>query len=103
IERFLLPYCVDRDITILAYTPLDDGSLTDAGNLKNSSKMKILEDISRETGKTMGQAALNWCTSKPNVVAIPKSNSLERTIENCGASGWRLSADQIEKLNEAFS
>lgn len=103
IERYLLPYCVDRDITILAYTPLDDGSLTNAGNLKNSNKMTILEDISRETNKTMGQVALNWCTSKPNIVAIPKSNSLERTIENCGASGWRLSADQIEKLDEAFS
>lgn len=103
IERNLLPYCNERDITILAYTPLDDGSLTNTGNLKNSSQMKILEDISKETGKTMGQVALNWCTSNPNVIAIPKSNSLERTIENCGASGWRLSADQIDKLDKAFS
>lgn len=103
IERDLIPYCVEKDITILAYTPLDDGGLANAGILKNNNKMKVLEDISKETGKTMGQVALNWCTSKPNVVTIPKSNSLERTIENCGASGWRLSLDQIETLNKAFS
>jgi len=103
IERDLIPYCEENGITIMAYTPLDDGSLTSTGNLKNSSKMRILEDISIETGKTIGQIALNWCTSKPGVVAIPKSNSLKRTIENCGATGWRLSADQIDKLDKGFS
>ncbi len=51
----------------------------------------------------MGQVALNWCTSNKNVIAIPKSNSLKRTIENCGASDWRLSDQQIERLNDAFS
>jgi len=103
IERDLLPYCDDRDMTILAYTPLDDGNLTNIGNSMKSNKMKILEAISIEVGKTMGQVALNWCTSRKNVVAIPKSNSLERTIENCGASGWRLNSDQIERLDEAYS
>ena len=103
IERDLLPYCEERDITILAYTPLDDGNLTHKERLIKSSKMKTLDAISQETGKTMGQVALNWCTSTKNVIAIPKSNSVERTIENCGSSGWRLSPEQIERLDEAFS
>lgn len=103
IERDLIPYCEDNGITIMAYTPLDDGTLTSNGNLKNSSKMRILEDISKEISKTMGQVSLNWCTSRPKVVAIPKSNSLERTIENCGASGWQLTPDQVERLDRAFS
>jgi diketogulonate reductase-like aldo/keto reductase len=37
------------------------------------------------------------------VVAIPKSNSAARVIENCGASGWRLDLEQIELLNNAFA
>ena len=102
IERDMLPYCIDNDITVLAYTPLDDGNLTKAGRILKSGKMKLLEEISKEAGKTMGQVALNWCTSKESVVAIPKSNSLERTIENCGASGWRLTENQINRLDEAF-
>jgi len=102
IERDLLLYCEERDITILAYTPLDDGNLAKKPRLIKSSKMKTLDKISEETGKTMGQVAINWCTSRKNVIAIPKSNSVERTIENCGASGWRLSAEQIRRLNDAF-
>ena len=99
IERDMLPYCIDNNITILAFTPLDDGNLTNPGRRE---KMRILELISHECKKTMGQVALNWCTSKENVVAIPKSNRLDRTIENCGASGWRLSTKQIDQLDKAF-
>lgn len=100
IEQDLLPYCQERDITILAYTPLDDGQLT---KLDNTPQMSTLEKISHETGKTMGQVALNWCISRRNVVAIPKSNGLKRTVENCGASGWRLNSEQIHRLDIDFS
>ena len=102
IEMDLLPYCEERDITILAYTPLDDGNLAKKPSLINSNKMNILDDISQETGKTMGQVAINWCTSRKKVIVIPKSNSQERIIENCKSSGWRLSQKEINRLNEAF-
>ena len=52
--------------------------------------------------RLMAQVALNRCTAKPNVIEIPKSNSIERTDENCGASGWRLSSEQIDQLDQAF-
>ena len=42
----------------------------------------------------MGQVALNWCTSHANVIAIPKTDGVARTVENCGASGWRLTPEQ---------
>jgi diketogulonate reductase-like aldo/keto reductase len=102
IERDMLPYCEEKGITIMAYTPLDDGNLAKKERFIKSNRMKTLDEISQETGKTSGQVALNWCTSKKNVIAIPKSNSLERTVENCGASGWRLSSEQIRRLNDAF-
>jgi len=103
IERDLLPYCEKNDITILAYTPIDDGHLTNDSGTLSGQKMEALREISEETQKTYAQIALNWCTSKPNVIAIPKSNSVARTIENCGASGWRLSEDHQARLDKAFS
>lgn len=103
IEYDLLPYCDSNGITILAYTPLDDGNLTGKPRFLKSNKTKVLEDISQETGKTVAQVALNWCTSRKNMVAIPKSDSVHRTAENCGASGWRLSEEQILRLDQAFS
>ena len=102
IERDLLPYCEEHDITIMAYTPLDDGSLTRKPGLVSTGKMSVLEEIAAETGKTLGQVALNWCTCRLSVVAIPKSDSIDRTVENCGASGWRLTEEQIMRLDVAF-
>ena len=51
--------------------------------------------------KTRVQAALNWCLAREGGVGIPKSDSVERTVENCGASGWRLSEEQLRTLDEA--
>ncbi len=102
IERHLLPYCQEQDVTIIAYTPLDDGRLATKPRLRRHRGMQTMEQIAAEAEKTLAQVALNWCTSHPNVIAIPKSNSLERTEQNCGASGWRLSPSQVERLDVAF-
>ena len=119
IERDLLTYCQDKHITVMAYTPLADGSLAlGASSRRNEGGrvlrraarrlagrgdgMTVLFDVAGEVGKTTAQVALNWCTSHPYVMAIPKSNSVGRTEENCLASGWRLSEEQVRRLDEAF-
>ena len=102
IERDLLPYCQEQHITIIAYTPLDDGRLARRQRLRRRNGIKVLEQIAAEVDKSMAQVALNWCTASPNVIAIPKSDRIERVAENCQASGWRLAPDQIQRLNTAF-
>jgi diketogulonate reductase-like aldo/keto reductase len=103
IERDLLPYCLMNRITIMAYTPLDDGRLTRRSQLPQDGRMQALELVAGQVRKTLAQVSLNWCTSRPNVITIPKSNSEGRVIENCQASGWRLSPPQIQFLDAAFS
>jgi myo-inositol catabolism protein IolS len=119
IEKNLLPYCQQNHITVIAYTPLANGSLTvpspsqenqrrgplhwAAGRLLGREpERQRLQEVADEVNKTPAQVALNWCISHPNVIAIPKSSSLSRIEENCGASGWRLSEDQLRRLDEAF-
>jgi diketogulonate reductase-like aldo/keto reductase len=102
IERELLPYCLMQRVTIIAYTPLDDGRLATRGGFQPSWRMQALEQVATFRQKTLAQVALNWCTSRPNVITIPKSNSLARVIENCQASGWRLSPEQIGFLDATF-
>jgi diketogulonate reductase-like aldo/keto reductase len=102
IERDLLPYCQEQQITIMAYTPLDDGRLADPARVRQPQARETLARVAAEVQKTPAQVALNWCTSQPNVIAIPKSNRQERIEENCGASGWRLSPTQIQRLEAAF-
>ncbi len=103
IERDLLPYCQQHNVTIIAYTPLDDGRLATTSRFRRSRGRRVLEQVATEVHKTLAQVALNWCTSRPQVIAIPKSDSVARTEENCRASGWRLSQAQVRLLDEAFA
>jgi diketogulonate reductase-like aldo/keto reductase len=103
IEYDLLPYCQEQGITILAYTPLDDGRLATVSRFRHNQSMRVLQEVAAETHQTLAQVALNWCTAHPNVIAIPKSNGVERTVENCQASGWRLTPAQLQKLDEVFT
>lgn len=103
IEADLLPYCLEQNITIIAYTPLDDGRLATPAWFSHDWRMHALEQVAAFTLKTPAQVALNWCTSHPNVVVIPKSNNPARIMENCNASGWRLSPEQLQYLNFVFA
>jgi len=103
IERELLPYCFMNRVTVIAYTPLDDGRLATRSQFPSSPRMQALEMVAAQVQRTLAQVALHWCTSRHNVIAFPKSNSLSRVVENCQASGWRLSPAQIQFLDAAFS
>ena len=61
-----------------------------------------MQAVAAQVGRTPAQVALNWCICRPNVIVIPKSNSVARTEENCAASGWRLSDQQLSILDQAF-
>jgi diketogulonate reductase-like aldo/keto reductase len=102
IEQDVLPYCQTHNMTILAYTPLDDGRLAKEPRLRSRPGMQVLAQVASEVQKTLAQVALRWCLSRPNVIVIPKSNSLERTTENCQAAGWTLSPEQVQRLDAAF-
>ena len=101
IEEELLPYCQANSITVLAYTPLDSGKLCRTEQ-PGRGKYGVLNEIADLYHKSPGQVALNWCIKHENVIAIPKSDSVERTVENCGSSGWYISDEEMEKLNSSF-
>jgi len=103
LEQDLLPYCQQHHVTIIAYTPLDDGRLLTKTWLRRNRGMQALEQVATQVQKTRAQVALNWCTTRSNVITIPKSDSVGRTEENCQASGWRLSQAQLTLLDQAFS
>ena len=102
IEKDLLPFCQQHQLTVIAPTPLDRGGLVAKSFLRRRQAMDVLEKVADETVKTAPQVALNWCLSRPNVVVIPKSDKTERVIENCDASGWSLTPQQVLSLDEAF-
>jgi len=61
-----------------------------------------LDVIGRETGKTVAQVALNWLLGRPSVsTVIVGARNEQQLRQNLGAVGWKLSAEQIKKLDTA--
>lgn len=77
----LLDYMKKEKMALIAYTPLEKGSL---------ARNKCLAEIGRAYGKTAAQVALNYLIWEDNVIAIPKASSRAHLEENFGAMGWRL-------------
>ncbi len=102
IEADLLSYCQRAKVTVMAYSPLARGRLASKPGLRPRLATTVLQDIARETGKSVAQVALNWCTAKPGVVAIPKADKTAHVEDDCGASDWRLTDDQVAALDRAF-
>ncbi len=91
----LLPYCMENNVILIAYTPLARGRLAKPG-------YPFLDSLVEKYGKTQAQVSLNWLISQENVITIPKASKLKHLRDNVGALGWRLNRDDFKKLTDAF-
>ena len=61
-----------------------------------------LDEVARETGKTLPQIALNWLLRRPTVATvIIGARNEEQLRQNLGAVGWQLTPEQVAKLDAA--
>ncbi len=108
-------------VTILAYSPLDQGLLTGkytpdttdrvqgarkldpkfsaSGLSKIEPLISKLKELGEQYQKTPAQVALNWLVAQENVIPIPGAKNPKQAAENAGAIGWQLSGDDVEKLS----
>lgn len=98
IERRLLPYCTDREIVVVGYAPFGHDNFPSP----EGAGGQILAEIAERHGRTPRQVALNFLTRHPNVFTIPKTTHPERTRENSGGTGWKLTEDDIQAIDRAF-
>lgn len=89
----LKPFLDQRNISMMAYCPLDQGGLL---------KDRLLNQIAQAHQATPAQIALAWLLQRPGVIAIPKSSHQDRVKENLDAANIQLSASEITLLNEAY-
>jgi len=98
IESGLLAYCLAQAIAVIAYSPLG----REFPRIAECDPRGTLADLARATGKSPAQIAINWCLCHDGVFAIPKGNSEQHILENCAASDWRLTAEQVALLDAAI-
>lgn len=93
IELNLLPWCQQRGIPIMAYSPVEQGRL-----LQNRS----LQQMAQERGVTAAQLAIAWLLHQQNVIVIPKASSIAHIEENYAALNLTLSTAELAALDATF-
>lgn len=122
-EWELMPMAQDQGLGLMVWSPLGWGRLTGKirkgqslpeGRIKSGGAaggpevtdeflfavIGALEEVAAETGKEVAQVALNWLLQRPTVsnIVIGARNEAQ-LIQNLGAVGWNLTAQQVSKLD----
>ncbi|MGE4574056.1 aldo/keto reductase [Parachlamydia sp.] len=124
-EWELMPLNLDQKVGLTVWSPLGWGRLT--GKVRRGQPLPahsrlpatgdmgppveneylyhvvdVLDEIAKETGKTIPQVALNWLLQRPTVVNIIIGARNEQQLkDNLGAVGWNLTPEQVKKLDVA--
>jgi len=113
-----LARCKELGIRLISYSPIEKGLLsgkysvenpppgTRAGNYvemlpKIGPLLKLMTAIGQDHGgKSNSQVALNWVICK-GALPIPGAKNPKQAEENAGALGWKLTDDEVARLDEA--
>jgi len=126
-EWELMPLALDQKVGAVVWSPLGWGRLTGkirrGQPLPKTSRLQsklvtdigpqvddeyvyrvvdALDEVARQTGKTVPQIALNWLLQRPSVAnVIIGARNEEQLQQNLGAVGWNLTTDQVALLDAA--
>jgi diketogulonate reductase-like aldo/keto reductase len=93
IEWYLLPWCRERRLPVMAYAPVDEGKLLDNGALKA---------VASRHYATAAQIALAWLLRQRGIIAIPKASRPEHVRENSRSLEIHLTDADLKELDAAF-
>jgi diketogulonate reductase-like aldo/keto reductase len=93
IEYDLLPWCRQRAIPVMAYSPLEQNRLLGKPELRR---------IADQYGATPAQVALAWVLRGDGVIAIPKAATPSHVEQNRRALDIVLSIEDLAALDRVF-
>ena len=95
VEFELEPWCREREIPLMSYSPLG----SDSRRLRTHP---VLKKLAARLGATPARLALAWLLRQPDVVVIPKAASEAHVRDNHAALKLSLSADDLAELDRTF-
>jgi aryl-alcohol dehydrogenase-like predicted oxidoreductase len=123
IEAELIPYCLENNKSILAYSPLERGLLTGKirpghtfapgdhrkevsffkeENLQRTDEfLELLKPLAAEKHLTLGQLVILWTLQQPGItIALVGARNAEQAIENAKAIDSTLNKGEIETITD---
>ena len=93
IEFDLLPWQRQHAVPLMAYCPIEQGSL---------ARSARLQAVASRRGISAAQLALAWALRQPDVIAIPKAVQPAHLLDNLAAASIELSAAELSQVDAAF-
>jgi diketogulonate reductase-like aldo/keto reductase len=92
-EWDLIPWCRERSIPVMAYSPVEQGAL---------ARDPRLAAMAERLGTTAAGIALAWLLRQGDTMVIPKVSRPEHVDDNRAALDITLSADDLNELDRLF-
>jgi len=121
-ETELIPYCVENDISVLAYSSLAQGLLTgkfgpnhqfEEGDHRSKNKLfqgtnyqralkaiEQLRPLANKKGCTLAQLSLAWLIAQPNTHAIVGARNAQQALANAKAVDVSLSQEELTEIDK---
>lgn len=126
IETEIMPWCREHNVSLMIYWPLLKGLLSgklprdhvfgpDDGRSrypmfqgdewqKNQDFLDELRLIAADMGRSVAQVAINWVIHRPGITAaLCGAKRPDQIRDNAGAAGWRLTPEQLRRIDAALA
>ncbi|MEO3471915.1 aldo/keto reductase [Roseomonas sp. CAU 1739] len=95
VEFDLLPFCAQRRMPVMAYSPVGQGG--------RMLRHKALAEVASRHGATPAQIAIAWTLRDGNVISIPKAADPAHVRANAAARDITLTKDDLVTLDAGFT
>ena len=92
IERNLLPWCQEREIAVMAYSPLDQGEVP---------RSPALDAIAQRHAASIQQVILAWTLRNAGMVIVVKASKSAHVRRNAAALEIQLSPEDLHTIDAA--
>jgi len=122
VEDETVPYCIENNKAVLAYSPMERGLLTgklksdhqfEAGDHRQGNPFFTPESIEKtnaflakikpladEKNATLSQLVLRWTVERPGItIALAGARNAEQSKQNAAAINVKLSIEEIQFIN----
>lgn len=122
IENDLVPWCIEHEKSILAYSPLQRGLLTgkfkpghpfgpgdnrpdtpwfqEENMIKINDFLEELTSLARSKNATLAQLVLRWTMQMPGITAVlAGARNADQVKDNAGALNFTLSQEEMQEIN----
>lgn len=122
VEEEIVPYCIEKNKSVLAYSPMERGLLTgklkpghqfEEGDHRQGNKfftpeniektnafLAKIEPLANQKNATLSQLVLRWTVEHPGItIALAGARNEKQAVLNAQAINVKLSAEEIQLIN----